>query len=219
MLKKIVVIGPESTGKSTLCEELAQHYDAVWCPEFAREYLLTYGMNYDYDDLLTIAKGQLAMEDEFIIKAEKEWEEQKVKRSPEPMLFIDTNMYVMKVWCEFVFGKCHSFIIDQIVEREYDGYLLCNTDLPWEKDELREYPRRGQARLYLMYKDIMINQDTPWANISGNDERRNIGDRRSGRFLLTLRNENSVFNQDPHKRFFIFLASGEPGPGRQHRSS
>jgi len=65
MLKKIVIIGPESTGKSTLCEQLAQHYDSTWCPEFAREYLLTNGMNYTYDDLLTIAKGQLALEDEY----------------------------------------------------------------------------------------------------------------------------------------------------------
>ena len=173
MLKKIVILGPESTGKSTLCEELAQHYDALWCPEFAREYLLTYGMNYDYDDLLTIARGQLAMEDEYSIKAQKEWNEQKNKHTRCPVLFIDTNMYVMKVWCEFVFGKCHSFIIDQIVDRKYDGYLLCNTDLPWEKDELREYPNEEiRQHLYLMYKDIMVNQHIPWVDIKGNDENR-----------------------------------------------
>ena len=65
MFKKIVVIGPESTGKSTLCEELAQHYNTMWCPEFAREYLLTNGTDYKYEDLLTIAKGQLALEDEY----------------------------------------------------------------------------------------------------------------------------------------------------------
>ena len=98
MLKKIVILGPESTGKSTLCEELAQHYDALWCPEFAREYLLTYGMNYDYDDLLTIAKGQLALEDEYAVLATHEWAQQEIKRTSSPLLFIDTNMYVMKVW-------------------------------------------------------------------------------------------------------------------------
>ena len=170
---KIVIIGPESTGKSTLCEELAQHYDALWCPEFAREYLLTYGMQYDFDDLLTIAKGQLALEDEYAIKAQKEWEEQEQKITPEPVLFIDTNMYVMKVWCEFVFGKCHSFIIDNIVDRQYHGYLLCNNDLPWEKDELREYPNEEvRQQLYLMYKDIVVNQHLPWTDISGNDDGR-----------------------------------------------
>ncbi len=65
-LIKVAVIGPESTGKSTLCELLAQHYNTQWCPEFAREYLLTHGTDYTYDDLLYIAKGQLAMEDEYV---------------------------------------------------------------------------------------------------------------------------------------------------------
>jgi len=64
-LIKVAVIGPESTGKSTLCELLAMHYNTQWCPEFAREYLLTHGMDYTYEDLLFIAKGQLAMEDEY----------------------------------------------------------------------------------------------------------------------------------------------------------
>ena len=71
MQKKIVIIGPESTGKSTLCKQLAEHYKTLWCPEFAREYLLKNGMNYDYDDLLTIAKGQIALEEEYIEKAGK----------------------------------------------------------------------------------------------------------------------------------------------------
>lgn len=161
-LKKIVIIGPESTGKSTLCEQLAQHYSSTWCPEFAREYLLTNGTDYTYDDLLTIAKGQMALEDEVAGAV----------HHTKP-LFIDTDMYVMKVWCEFVFGKCHRFILDQIVERKYDLYLLCNTDLPWVKDELREYPDlQTRQQLYTIYKDIMINQSVPWIDISGDyDER------------------------------------------------
>lgn len=172
-IRRIVVIGPESTGKSTLCEELAQHYDASWCPEFAREYLLTYGTDYSYDDLLTIAKGQLALEDEYAILAQQDWEAQEHKTTNSPILFVDTNMYVMKVWCEYVFGKCHPFILEQIVERKYDLYLLCNTDLPWVKDELREYPDlQSRQELYLMYKDIVLNQHTPWVDISGDDEAR-----------------------------------------------
>ena len=168
-----MVIGPESTGKSTLCEELSQHYNAPWCPEFAREYLMTFGKEYDYDDLLSIAKGQIALEDEYSILAHKEWNEQDPKTTAEPVYFIDTNMYVMKVWCEFVFGQCHQYIIDQIVARPYDLYLLCNTDLPWTKDDLREYPDHDTRQtLYLMYKDILVNQDVPWVDISGNDEQR-----------------------------------------------
>jgi nicotinamide riboside kinase len=58
-MRKIVIIGPESTGKSTLCQQLAEYYDTVWCPEFAREYLSDKGMDYDFGDLLNIAQGQL----------------------------------------------------------------------------------------------------------------------------------------------------------------
>jgi len=162
MLKKIVIIGPESTGKSTLCEQLAQHYDSIWCPEFAREYLLTNGIKYSYDDLLTIAKGQLALEDEYA----------SLIHHTKP-LFIDTEMYVMKVWCEFAFEKCHRFILEQIIERKYDLYLLCNTDLPWTEDKLREYPDiEPRNRLFHIYKDNLMNQSVPWVEISGDYEQR-----------------------------------------------
>jgi NadR type nicotinamide-nucleotide adenylyltransferase len=180
-LIKIAVIGPESTGKSTLCELLAQHYNTQWCPEFAREFLLTHGTDYTYDDLLYIAKGQLAMEDEYIQSlvggsesgVNSSVQDSEIRTPNSKLLFIDTEMYVMKVWCEFVFGKCHRWILDQIIERKYDLYLLCNTDLPWVKDELREYPDlKTRDQLYHIYKDIMINQSTPWVDISGDyDER------------------------------------------------
>ena len=165
-MKKVVIIGPESTGKSTLSSELAAHYQTLWCPEYAREYLLEHGMNYTHEDLLTIAIGQLELEDDYV--------KQMLKRKPgKDVLFIDTNMYVMKVWDEFVFGKCHRFILDQIVERKYDLYLLCNTDLPWIADELREYPDlESREELFNIYRDIMVNQSVPWVEISGDYEER-----------------------------------------------
>ena len=160
-MKKIVIIGPESTGKSVLSEQLAQHYNTVWCPEFAREYLLTHGKKYNYDDLLTIAKGQIATEEKMESQANH------------PLLFIDTDMYVMKVWCEFVFNKCHRYILDQIVERKYDLYLLCNCDVPWMPDDLREYPDlETRKKLFSIYKDIMVNQSAPWVEISGDYDTR-----------------------------------------------
>ena len=177
MLKKVIVIGPESTGKSTLCKQLAAHFQTQWCPEFARQYLLEHGMDYKYDDLLTIAKGQLTLEDEHEKSMVNSQWSMKEPDSPFPtrhsLLFIDTDMYVMKIWCEFVFRKCHQFILDQIAARKYDLYLLCNIDLPWIKDELREYPdveRRQQ--LYTIYKNIMLDQPVPWVEISGNYEER-----------------------------------------------
>ena len=162
-VKKIVVIGPESTGKSTLCEQLAKHYKTLWCPEYAREYLETRGKDYTYDDLLTIAKGQIDGEENILPAV----------NSQQSTVFIDTDMYVMKVWCEFAFGKCHSWILNQIATRKYALYLLCNVDLPWIKDNLREYPDvETRNKLYHYYKDIMVNQSVPWIDISGSYEKR-----------------------------------------------
>ena len=198
-LKKIVVIGPESTGKSTLCEGLARHFSlqgpSDWVPEYAREYLLKYGKKYQYADLMTMAKGQLALEEAHAIKLQERVGQTRVKDSGEPIveglgqmnddrirqskrvrdpiLFIDTDMYVMKVWSEFVFGRCDAWILDQVVGRSYDGYLLCRTDLPWTADELREYPDDGpREELFHIYKDCMINQSTPWREIGGQADER-----------------------------------------------
>jgi nicotinamide riboside kinase len=181
MLKKIVIIGPESTGKSTLCARLAAHFNTTWCPEYAREYLEVNGTDYTYDDLLTIAKGQIDKEE----AASRELRAAgSAAHSPftthhlptgqaGSQLFIDTDMYVMKVWCEFAFGKCHNWILNQVAIRQYDLYLLCNVDLPWIKDSLREYPDlETRNKLYHYYRDIMINQHVPWVDISGNYEER-----------------------------------------------
>ncbi len=155
---KVVLIGPESTGKSTLSKALAVHYNGMYCPEFARQYLLQYGTAYTYNQLLTIAQGQLQLEDAATLNAQQ---------LSKP-LFIDTDMYVMKVWCEYVFGNCHNYITQQIAKRNYTMYLLCNIDLPWVQDELREYPDyTTRATLYNYYKDIVINSGVPWALVSG----------------------------------------------------
>jgi NadR type nicotinamide-nucleotide adenylyltransferase len=167
-MKKIVIIGPESTGKSTLATQLAEHYKSIWVPEYAREYLLANGTNYSFEDLLVIAQGQVDLEEKYAAGFPHDANEKQNE-----FLFLDTDMYVMKVWCEFVFGRCHNWILDQVVKRKYDLYLLCNTDLPWVKDELREYPDLvSRQKLYHMYKDIMVNQQVPWADISGNYEER-----------------------------------------------
>jgi NadR type nicotinamide-nucleotide adenylyltransferase len=157
MTRRIVITGPESTGKSTLCQMLAEHYNTAWVPEYAREHLLKYGITYTYNDLLTIAKGQLALEDALVASTKR------------GLIFIDTNMYVMKVWCEFVFGRCHQWILDRIAERKYSLYLLCNIDLPWIEDKLREYPEiEPRKKLFNIYKDNLINQHVPWKIVSGN---------------------------------------------------
>lgn len=197
-MKKIVILGPESTGKSTLCEQLAAHYHTVWVREYAREYLLKNGVNYTEADLWEIAKGQMESEDRAVSEEGRgsgEWgvasgENGAVTRKnhkphspltephspltePHSPLFIDTDMYVMKIWSEIVFNKCDNRILNQVVSRQYDLYLLCDTDLPWIKDKLREYPELKQRqKIYQFYLDAMINQRVPWVNISGNYEER-----------------------------------------------
>lgn len=159
-MRKIVIIGPESSGKSTLCSQLAEHYDTIWCPEFAREYLKDSG-KYSYEDLLNIAHGQLNLEETLLAEARNGF------------YFIDTDMYVMKVWCEVVFENCHPWILKQIAMRQYDFYFLCRPDLPWVKDELREYPDPSiRNKLFKIYKDLLVNSNAPWAEISGTDIQR-----------------------------------------------
>lgn len=160
-MKKIAIIGPESTGKSTLSRQLAAHYHTVWCPEYARAYLVQYGKDYTFGDLLTIAKGQ------------KTLIEQTATGARNGLFFIDTEMYVMKVWCEVVFDNCHTWILKEAAHQRYDLILLCNTDLPWVSDELREYPDlRMRQRLFKMYKDICINGGMPWVEIGGQETER-----------------------------------------------
>lgn len=172
MVKKIVILGPESTGKTTLCTQLAGHYQTLWVKEYAREYLLANGTHYTFDNLLEIAQGQLALEDEAALQLETLLPGEQ-ENTNSKLLIIDTNMYVLKVWCDFVFGKAHQWILDKIVERKYDLYLLCDIDLPWIKDELREYPDlRTRKRLYHIYENLLVNQTVPWVNINGNFEER-----------------------------------------------
>jgi nicotinamide riboside kinase len=171
MLKKIVVIGPKVQAKA-LCAKSWLIISKQVGVLSLQEYLLTNGTEYNFEDLLTIAQGQITLEDEYTERIEKQ-SMPLLEAGGHIPLFIDTDMYVMKVWCEFVFGKCHRYVLDQIVKRKYDLYLLCNTDLPWVKDELREYPDlKTREKLFYIYKDIMVNQNVPWVEIKGCPEER-----------------------------------------------
>ena len=171
-IQKIVVLGPESTGKSTLCAALAAHYQTIWTPEYARSFLSKNGTKYTYDDLLTIAKGQIQKEEEALASLNKNTVDQPTPKISNKLI-LDTDMYVMKVWCEYVFNNCHHYILEQINQRSYDLYLLCDIDLPWAADEMREYPDAGpRLELFTIYKELLINQNTPWGIVSGTGAQR-----------------------------------------------
>jgi NadR type nicotinamide-nucleotide adenylyltransferase len=186
MLKKIVIIGPESTGKSTLCQELAEYFETIWCPEYAREYLLTNGTDYSFQDLLTIAKGQIALEEQLAEKLEQR-AAPLLEQDYDIPYFIDTDMSVMKVWCEFVFNKSHPFIEEQLAKRKVDHYFLCQPDLPWVKDQLREYPDLAtREKLFTIYRSWLESQSVPWTLIQGKDtERMQLAVRAVNRILET----------------------------------
>ena len=180
-IKKFVIIGPESTGKTTLCNKLAKHYHTLWVPEYAREYLLKNGTEYSYEDLLVIARQQVELEEAGMSQLTSKTKAspglqghaERVPQESHRLIFIDTDMYVMKVWCEYVFNKCHTWILNRIAERKYHGYILCNPDVEWVSDELREYPDKlTREKLYYHYQDHMVNQEVPWLDVKGNYEER-----------------------------------------------
>lgn len=157
-LKRVVVIGPECTGKSALSAFLADHFKTTWVPEYARAYLDTLGRPYTQEDLLTIAQGQISVEDQTAEKAES-------------VLICDTNLYVIKIWSVFKYGNVAKEILDGIANRSYDLYLLTYIDIPWVADSQREHPDERQ-QLYDLYLNEMKNQRVPFVEIKGDRDTR-----------------------------------------------
>lgn len=158
MVKKVAVIGPECTGKSELSQFLAGYYKTEWVPEYARGFIDHLIRPYEEHDLLTIAHGQLRLEDEYA-------------RDSNKVLFCDTNLYVIKVWSEVKFGSCAPDILHEIQTRPYDLYLLTYVDVPWQDDPQREHPTRREE-LYERYLGEMKNQAVPFVEIKGAREQR-----------------------------------------------
>ena len=159
-IKKIVVIGPESTGKSTLSEALAGALHTLWVPEYARQYLEDLGRPYEENDLLQIAKGQLTIENKCYIRSTN-------------YLICDTDLNVVKVWSEHKYHRCSPEILEAIAARRYDLYLLTGIDIPWENDPLREHSSpEMRSYFYNIYKDIVIQSGVPWVAINGEHDAR-----------------------------------------------
>lgn len=123
---KIAIIGPESTGKTTLCQQLASCFNTVWVPEYAREFFNQKNITACLlNDLETIAHKQLQLEDELLKQARR-------------FLFCDTNLITLKIWAQLEFGKVPAFIEEQIKKRHYDFYLISNNEVAWEADTQRQ---------------------------------------------------------------------------------
>ena len=129
---KIAILGPESTGKTMLAEQLAAHFQAPWIPEYAREYIENLKIPYTYDDVCSIALKQI----------EQEQGIEKLNPSAK-YVFFDTDLIITKVWFSYCYGKVPDFLTRQLSTGFFDLYLLCSPDLPWVADSVRE---QGQDR-------------------------------------------------------------------------
>ena len=158
--KRILILGPESTGKSTLSEKLAKHFAEPWVPEVAREYLEKLDRPYAFDDLLQIGKQQMQLEDELALQANN-------------YLFCDTDLRVIQVWSQHRFGEVDPWVLEEIARRTYDLILLCATDLPWQADPLREHPDlEMRQQFFEIYKQLSQASGFPWILISGDTAER-----------------------------------------------
>jgi len=152
---KIAILGPESTGKTVLAEQLAVYFKSQWVPEYAREYVEKLASPYGFDDICNIAKRQ--------IQKEKEVENQRTQTN---YIFFDTELIITKVWFLYRFGKVPDFLTEQLDSGFFDFYLLCSPDLPWEPDPVREH---GEDREFFFnwYKKEIEQTGKPYVIVDG----------------------------------------------------
>lgn len=138
---KIAIVGPESTGKSTMSAYLAQHYNTVWVPEYARGYCEKLTEPPTWQDEINMFYGQLALEAELLPQANK-------------LLICDTTFITVKIWSDYTFGRSPQEVLDELPKHTYDLYLLLHIDLPWEEDPLRDFPHMRGHFMDVWYKEL-----------------------------------------------------------------
>lgn len=160
---RVVLFGPESTGKTTLSEQLARHYNTVWVPEYARQYLQDKWNNErktcEPTDLLPIAEGQMDLENKLAKKATE-------------VLICDTDLLETKVYSEaYYLGYCDPILEKYALENTYDLYFLTYIDIPWEKDDLRDKPKE-RSQMFAYFKDTLEKYDRNFVILKGNKKER-----------------------------------------------
>jgi nicotinamide riboside kinase len=154
----IGIVGPESTGKSTLTQALSNHYQVNFVKEMAREYLNQLGRPYQEEDLKKIAEIQLE-------------EELKYRNSKQHLVICDTTLLVIKVWSEYKYHRCDDWIVNAEKKNTYDLLLLTDIDLPWVDDPLREHPTE-RTELFSIYYRSLIQKKEPFKLIFGDENER-----------------------------------------------
>lgn len=157
-LIRIAVVGPESTGKSTISAQLADHYQTVWVPEFAREYCEKLTEPCTWQDEINMFRGQLQLENELKSQANR-------------ILICDTTFITVKIWSDYMFGQSPPEVLEKLLDHTYDFYLLMNIDLPWEDDPLRDFPHMREHFMEVWHKELS-ELDATYTLISGSEEER-----------------------------------------------
>ena len=157
-MKKIVVTGPESSGKTSLVEAVNKESGVIDVNEYARKFIGALTRPYKCDDLITIAKGQLVLEQEAVLK------------DPE-ILLCDTDLLTIKIWSEYKYGSCDPFIHNKLMENLPDLYLLTSPDFPWEPDPQRENPD-DRDEFFSIYKQHIIDLEVPYEVLMGPEQKR-----------------------------------------------
>ncbi|MCV9934004.1 DUF4301 family protein [Flavobacterium sp. LS1R47] len=159
---KFALFGPESTGKTTLAQQLASYYETEWVPEFARDYLQEKWEENQHicveEDMMPIAYGQTKLENDKLVLASK-------------FLFCDTNLMVTKVFSEMYYDYCNPLLNEAALEHEYDLFFLTDIDVPWEKDDIRDSPKERES-VFSVFKETLIETKKPYITLSGNKKSR-----------------------------------------------
>ena len=155
-LIRIVITGPESTGKTELCKKLAEYYNTTFIPEYAREYVQNLNRKYDYNDVIHIAKKQIEFENEY----------SKIARN---VLFYDTYLIITKIWLEVVYKKSPAWIDHKLKNNNINLFLICAPDIPWIADGVRENGGEMRNLLFNRYIEELENYSCMYRIISGND--------------------------------------------------
>lgn len=138
---KVAIVGPESTGKSTMSAYLAKHYNTVWVPEFAREYCEKLAGPPTWQDEVNMFYGQLSLEASLLPQADK-------------LLICDTTFITVKIWSDYTFGRSPQEVLDKLPLHLYDFYLLLDIDMPWEEDPLRDFPHMREHFMTVWHREL-----------------------------------------------------------------
>jgi HTH-type transcriptional repressor of NAD biosynthesis genes len=157
-LKRIVIFGTESTGKTSLAQKLAAYFDEPWSAEFVREFWDIREGKITPPDLGTIALGQIANEDVAAARARR-------------AVFCDTELLTCTLWDDLLFpGACPAWVRAEAEERArgYALYLLCDTDIPFAPDPQRCFPdEAGRAMCRRLWRETLDKRSLPFVEIRG----------------------------------------------------